>query len=296
MSGICYKGRLDGIDIAINYIDAFEIINKAVILHNCDPVAAHILGRCMMAAIMSASILPEGHRINISWKYPGSLKTVVVDAGQDGATRAMIYPAQLSEAENKEELFGDIGNINVVTTKDGKILNSGTTPVSLHDPVNDLAYHFSISDQVETSIRNIIALKANIETPVSLAHGIMIQALPNCNLGSFERVRASMHSQDSLDSFKRLVSGKEILVFLENLAKHEKGFTKVIVEESAAPFFSCNCSKEKMSSVIRSLPIPERIAIVKKNEDVLINCHFCAQRYVLTIDECIDAWNTKIVD
>ena len=59
MSGMCYKGRLEGLDLAVTYTDSFEIVNKAVILHDCDPVAAHLLGRCMTATIMAASLLGQ---------------------------------------------------------------------------------------------------------------------------------------------------------------------------------------------------------------------------------------------
>ena len=50
-----------------------------------------------------------------------------------------------------------------------------------------------------------------------------------------------------------------------------------------------------MAAVVRSLPIPERMELVRKKEDVRIDCHFCNHRYTVTIDECIAAWNGKPV-
>jgi redox-regulated HSP33 family molecular chaperone len=46
-----------------------------------------------------------------------------------------------------------------------------------------------------------------------------------------------------------------------------------------------------MTAVVRSLPIPERMELVKKNEPVGIQCQFCNERYELSIEECIVAWN-----
>ena len=63
------------------------------------------------------------------------------------------------------------------------------------------------------------------------------------------------------------------------------------VKKVATPYFKCTCSQEKMAAVVRSIPIPERMNMVKRNEDVYINCQFCATKYKLTIAECIAAWN-----
>ncbi len=48
-----------------------------------------------------------------------------------------------------------------------------------------------------------------------------------------------------------------------------------------------------MSAVVRTLPIPERMELAKKKEDVEIRCQFCNTLYALTIDDCIAAWNEK---
>ena len=72
-----------------------------------------------------------------------------------------------------------------------------------------------------------------------------------------------------------------------------EGYEGIQVETCPSPKFECTCSKEKMSAVVRSLPIPERMEIVKAKENIAINCQFCNERYELTIDECIVAWNQK---
>ena len=38
----------------------------------------------------------------------------------------------------------------------------------------------------------------------------------------------------------------------------------------------------------------ERMELVKAKENIGIRCQFCNERYELTIDECIIAWNTKV--
>ena len=90
-----YKGRLEGLEIAFTYARTAEAVNEIVVLHDCDPVAAHLLGRAVTAGVMAAALLPKEQRVNICWRYPGLLKTLVVDAGEDGAVRGMCSPTSL---------------------------------------------------------------------------------------------------------------------------------------------------------------------------------------------------------
>ena len=133
MNDLLYKGHFKGLDIAFTYAVTTASVNEAVVRHDCDPAAAHILGRAMTGALLAAAILPEGQRINASWKYAGALKTIVVDAGQDGTVRSLVSPEHLSGfTDTNEGLYGEMGELQVIVTEGADILSSGTTPISLH--------------------------------------------------------------------------------------------------------------------------------------------------------------------
>lgn len=295
MNDLLYKGHFKGLDIAFTYAVTTAAVNESVVRHDCDPAGAHILGRATTGALLAAAVLPEGRRLNAAWKYQGGLKTIVADAGQDGTVRSFISPAQLNEFEDAHEsLFGEVGELQVVVSHNGAIANSGTTPISLHDPVNDLAYHYCISDQVETGISVMIGFNPDPEKPVALCQGWMIQALPGTDLERFDRIRR--HLDDN--GFRELLGHEsESEAYFEQLAKaligDEEGFEGIQVESCPNPKFQCTCNKEKMSAVLRSIPIPDRMTIVKRKEPVGISCQFCNTRYEMSIDECIVAWNTK---
>jgi molecular chaperone Hsp33 len=292
MNDLLMKGHLKGLDIAFSCAVTTRTVNEVVILHNCDPAAAHILGRAITGALLSAAVLPENQRLNVCWKYKGILRTVLVDAGQDGTVRGFISPAQLNpETDDLDALYGDIGDLQtVVSNANGKVLNSGATPISLHDPVKDLAYAHCISDQVETGIGAMIGFNADPENPVKLCQGLMIQALPGTDLERFERIRRRM---DEPEFRKKLATATGCETLLAELVQDEPGFAGFHQETCPAPRFFCPCSREKMEAVVRTLPIPERMELVQKKEPVKINCQFCNRRYELTLDECIAAWNRK---
>jgi len=285
------KGHFKGLDIAFAYAVTTKTVNEIVLLHDCDPAAAHILGRAITGALLSAAILPENQRLNVCWKYKGILRTVLVDAGQDGTVRGFISPPQLNlEEDNPDALYGELGDLQVVTSQDSKILNSGTAPVPLHDVAKDLAYYHCISDQVETGISAMIGFNADPENPVSLCQGWMIQALPGTDLARFDLIRRRMEEPAFREQLA-LATDCETLAGL--LAVGESGFTGLHCEPGPAPRFFCPCNREKMEAVVRTLPIPERMELVQKKEPVKINCQFCNRRYELTMDECIAAWNRK---
>jgi molecular chaperone Hsp33 len=284
------KGHFKGLNIAFSCTETTHTANEVVIRHDCDPLAAHILGRSLTGALLSAAILPEHNRINICWKYKGMLKTIIADAGADGTVRAFISPAQIGETEDVNALYGDLGDLQAVVSRAGKILNSGTAPVSLQDAVKDLAFFHCVSDQVETGMSVMIGFNSDPHNPVRLCRGWMIQALPDCDLERFDRIRQRMETPAFRDRLSRAGGPEELAAVL---IADEPGFEGVYLEECSTPRFSCACSKEKMSAVLRTLPIPERMEIVKKNEPLTIRCQFCNAQYELSTAECITAWNEK---
>ena len=281
------KGHFKGLNIAFSCAVTTRTVNEIVIRHNCDPIAAHILGRSLTGALLSTAVLPEDNRLNVCWKYRGTLRTIVADAGQDGTVRAFISPAQLGETENMNELYGDLGDLQAVVSKNGKILNSGTAPVSLQDAVKDLAFYHCVSDQVETGMAVLIGFNPDPENPIRISQGWMIQALPDCDLELFERVRQRMDEPAFRDLLTQAAAPEQAAAVL---VADEPGFEGFHMEACSEPRFICPCSKEKMSAVVRTLPIPERMEIVQKKEPLTIQCQFCNARYELSIDDCIAAW------
>jgi molecular chaperone Hsp33 len=288
------KGHFKGLNIAFSCASVAQTVNDIVIRHNCSPVSAHILGRSLTCSLLSAAVLPLEHRINVCWKYKGLLRTVVVDAGQDGAVRGFVSPAQIDFSDRDlNALYGDLGDLQTVVSHKGKVINSGTAPVSLQDVAKDLAYYHCISDQVETGITALISFNADPENPIQICQGWMIQALPNCDLTLFDRVRNRLESPE----FRALISNSLLTDDLSKassiLTEGETGFEGVYSETASTPRFSCTCSKEKMEAVLRTIPIPERMELVKENKPVEIRCQFCNRLHTLSIEECIAAWNRK---
>ena len=289
------KGRINGLEVAFAYSDTTSAVNKAVLLHDCDPVSAHLLGRAITATSLGASLLPAEHRLSVNWKYPGKLKNIIVDVGQDGTFRAIITPSHLQNiVEKNTDIFGDIGEIKTIVRNEKKILNASSTPVSLHDPVSDLSYHFSISDQIETSITAVIGFYPNEKNPVRISRGIMIQALPDCDLDIFERLRKKTEEKKIRELLIKDKNKNMIDLIMKELIRSEDTYNSYDYNEESIPTLTCTCKvEEKFEAVLKSLPIPERMEIVREKNPLKISCEFCKKTHEISIDDCIKYWNKK---
>lgn len=290
-----YEGRLPELEIAFGFAVTTGVANDAVLRHDCGPVSAHILGRALNAGLLTSTLLSEEERVNLRWHYDGHLKTLIVDAGADSTVRGFVSPRDLANyGGDTAELFGDKGKITVVRSKGGQVLSHGTADAPLRDVARDLAYSYSTSDQVETGITIMIGLRPDVRQPVGLCRGLMIQALPDCDLERFDRVRAQLESED----FRRLMARESeadshFETIMNSLLAEVAPGTPMEFSAAPVPRFVCTCTRDKMGAVLRTLPYGERMSMAKKKEDVAVNCQFCSKQYVLTIDDCIKAWNNR---
>jgi len=292
-----YTGRLERFHIGISYGVCTQLVNEAVVRHDCDPLGAHILGRALTAGVLAASQMKDGERVNIQWSYQGTLRSVVVDAGADGTVRGFISPRHLSaDAETTDGLFGDKAQLRVIRTMGRNIQSSGTAQTILQDVIDDLTFFFGVSDQVETGMTAMIGFVDNPERPVALAQGLMLQALPDCDLEVFDRIRKHLDDEAVRDLLSRpCESDNYVEDILNVLLAAEVADPGLVLEGRPAPKFRCDCSRDKMKAVVRALSYEDRVDVVQKKDALTIHCEFCNETYVMTVEHCIEAWNEKPV-
>ncbi len=294
MNGTLYRGRIEGLDIAFHYAVTTGLANEAVVRHACDPVAAHLLVRALTMGVLAASSGGEGERLNVRWAYGGKAQALVVDAGSDGTVRGLINPVALSDASDVQDLYGEQGEIRVVRSRQGTVTASGTVEACFMDVVDDLTAFLCMSDQVESGAAVLVAFSDDPEQPVHVSRGLLVQALPDCDLERFQRVRTQLELEPVRALLARVTEPDNLFEdILRALTVDELDAPRWTMTEAMEPVFRCNCGPAKIGAAVRSLSYADRMDIVQKKEDVAIRCHFCNERYVLTVDECIRAWNEK---
>jgi molecular chaperone Hsp33 len=290
-------GLVIGCDTALAYALTTDTVAEAIRRHDCDPAAAHLLARAITAGVLASSAMNAGQRLNLRWAYEGLLRTIVVDTGPDGATRGFITPPHLADAADEGALYGESGTVQVIRSHKGAIVSQGTTRADLLDVVEDLNHFLCVSDQVESALAVTVSFTTEPDRPVRVCRGLMLQAMPGCDLLRFQRLRDRLYMPKARDWLAR---GDESDSSVENLLlallEGESVPKGIRLDPAAAPVFRCNCGPDKMGAILRALPNADRMDLIRKNEPVSVTCRFCEKRYVLSLDECIRAWNENPAD
>ena len=291
MQDVLYRGVLDALNIRFAYALTTAVANRAVLAHNCDPLASHVLSRALGSGVLLSSLLNGDERYTMRWNYRGAVKTVLVDVDAEANVRGFIAPACLGESFTAvDEIYGDAGRVMLTKSNGQKTLNSGIVDARLLDIVDDLSYFFSISDQIETALVVMVSFCRDTRQPVSLCQGIMLQALPDCALTVFDGVRRRLYERSvrSLLAIDPQIDNHFELI-LRGLVGDEVSASTCGIAALVEPTFRCTCTREHMLEVIRALPDAELRDAAGKREDLRVTCRFCAREYVVSQAEMADA-------
>lgn len=286
MNDFLYRGLLKDFNIRFTYALTTAVANDAVKAHNCDPVVAHILSRVLTSGILCSPTLTEDERSTVTWTYPGPIGKITVDYGVDADVRGMTRVKMLMDQVNSEaEVYGDTGNVQVMKFDSKRLISNGTCEAPIMDPVSDLCYFYSVSEQLETDMYISVGFNPDPLKPVNLCQGLLLQAMPDCDFEALDRLRSVLHSEE----FKALLNsqpgadpGKSAI---QALIKNEEFQPEYELHSCPEPAFKCLCSKEKTREVLKTLGEEDIKDIEAKGDPVNVACHFCSTVYSFSPQE-----------
>ena len=295
MNDHLYRGILGGLETRFVYALTTDLANEAVLAHDCDPVSAHVLCRALTAGALTSPLLVGDERYTLRWQYGGALKSVVVDVDSRAQVRGFVAPSNLSDfAEVESAVYGDSGRVAAIKSSSAKVLSSGVVEAQLMDVVDDLAFLFSVSDQIETGMAVLVGFRRDTARPVSVCQGVMVQALPECDLECFDGVRRRLMSSacrgllshtPGTDNHFELVARSLVAAGVPD--------AKLALVTGGDPCFRCTCSRVRMLGAVRTLPEADLRETAAKGEDVTMRCHFCSKSHIITAAELVEALKRK---
>ncbi len=296
MRDYVYHGRLEGPRIGFSLAVTPTLSGEAVVRHDCDPVSAHILCQALNAGVLCMHRLHPGEKLNLRWHYRGALRDVVVDLRADGGIRGLIAPTNLSElAEEAGDVFGEGGQLQVVVSRGGRVMNSGTVACDLMDIPRDLGHYFSLSAQVETELNVMVGFTHDPARPVEICQGLMLEALPGCDLLLFERIRERLRGPAARALLAKAAEADGHFEDLLNALFQPEGMQPTIhVEQGPEPRWFCTCDEEKFRQSLLMLPEEDRRDILAKGEALVVRCEFCRRRHSITPDEAANIWGSDL--
>lgn len=286
------RGLVTKKNFRFTFIETTATVAKGILTHNLDPVSALVFGRALTTTGLVAPLLEGDEKYSFRWNYKGRLNSVVTDVNSNSDLRGIISEHNLIQlVESEEEIYGLEGQVSVIKSCNGQILNSGMAKAGLLDVVDDIAFFFSTSDQLETEMTALIAFNSDPADPVGVSTGFMIQAMPDCDLKEFEVLRMNMKCSEFNDILvdTRIQEEKKLWKLMEVvLGKPYDTISdelQVKYTFAPSPSYTCNCSIDKMKLAVKTLGEDDIKTILDESGTININCEFCNTKYCFRRDE-----------
>ena len=283
--GLLVRGVFRSEALRFAFADTSNLCSQGIVIHDCDPASGEVLCDLLTASALTAVLLDEGEKYSILIDYKGGIAGKwLADADSECHVRALPGNIRLSGAGDADAVFGSTpATIRVLKFKQGQVLNSGEVAVSMASPAQDLAMFFNLSDQVETQIACTRCFAPDPAAPVKFAAGIMLQALPDCDLEEFELMRKKLEAAD----FRNLLlqtgaTAEDFAAFLLKSLGADTSLANLVTAEQSAPRFACRCSRKKLLDALASIRREELDDILRERGELILHCEFCRQEYRFT--------------
>lgn len=271
--------------IRIIAAETTTLVNEAVKIHKCTPTASAALGRMLTAGTMMGSMLKsEKEVITLQINGGGEAKGITVTAYSDCSVKGYIgnpdIDLPLNETNGKlnvGEAVGKNGILTVIKDLGLKDPYVGQVPIYSGEIAEDLAYYFTVSEQVPSAVA--LGVLVDKDLTIKVAGGFIIQLLPGADelLGDLITYRL-----EEIPSVTTMLSeGKSI----EEIIKYIFEGMDLKINEEEIPTYKCDCSREKVEKAFISIGYKDLKEIYDEGKEEELKCHFCNKAYRFTNDD-----------
>jgi molecular chaperone Hsp33 len=257
------------------------------------PVSLHLAEQIVLASLLSATLSDDGI-LTVQAKGDGPVRFMVVDVMAGGAIRGYgeVDTAALQKAigrskEKAQSLKAILGKGYLAVTLDqgGDTQRyQGIVELKGNSLTEAFKGYFLQSQQAEVTVHVAVSPPAKTQKTWR-AGGIIIERMP---LEGGKDTQYSQAEQDELwqrtGMFMGTLKDKELLDSLitpQNLLYRLFNEDGVWVYKLQPLHAGCRCSRERVKTVLKSLPKEELIASLD-NGKLTIHCQFCNKREVFT--------------
>lgn len=265
-------------------------VEEARRLHQTSPVATAALGRLLSCSTMMGYMLKgEKDLVTLQLNGKGPLGRVLAVSGSDGLVKGYVDNPNVDIPLNsmgKLDVGGAVGTEGFITVIQDLGLKEpyiGKIPLVSGEVGDDLAKYFAISEQVPS----VVALGVLVDKDYSVKNsgGFIIQLMPDATDEDITKIEENLKNITSVtDMLERKMTIEEIMGVA--LAGFDFHFT-----DKKETSFYCNCSKERVRKVLKSVGKDELEAIIEEDGKAQMCCHFCNKKYEFNKEELEDILN-----
>lgn len=284
---VLYKGTAFNNQISVTVIEATELVNHAIKIHNLTPLAAAALGRTLIATtFISSTLKSDGDRVSVTLNGDGVGGQIVI-AGDTGLNMRGYIDNPNCElplnSKGKLDVAGCVGKgrLSVMKSLNLKKPYTGSCEIQSGEIAEDFASYFTFSEQQPTAMALGVKIGRNLECIG--AGGVIFQTLPFAD-------------DDSISSAENIIYALNDISSIMQNEGAEKFVKRVFTDysyEKFIPKYNCLCSREYIDGILITMGEKELYDTIDKEGKIEVHCHFCNTKYVYNKND-VDALLDKI--
>lgn len=266
--------------------DTRELVEEARKIHNTSPVCTAALGRLLTGAvIMGVQLKSEDERISVDVQGGGPAGRAMVVGHARGCVKGYITnpDVELPPRGEKLDVGGALGRDGYLTVIRGGAKGEpyvGRCDLVSGEVAEDLATYYLQSEQTPSLIS--LGVMVDTDCTVASAGGIMIQPLPGCSEEMISQLELRAPIMADMSAILKDAGTLENLVI-----GLFRGLDPEVVGEET-PTWHCECSRERIASVLMSLGADELRDMKQKDHGAQVHCHFCNTTYAFSEEDLED--------
>lgn len=255
-----------------------NMVEKARATHETSPTASAALGRTLTAGVMMGSMMKNDKDVftlKIAGNGPGG--NIFVVTKNNGRIKGYIDNPKAdvpSRQDGKLDVAGIVGTQGTITTimdlglKDPYV---GQSDIVSGEIAEDLAHFYLNSEQQPSAVS--LGVLVDKDITVKAAGGYIIQLLPGVSdedISKIEKILA--HTEPVSTLIDKGLSPEDIM-------EQILGDFNMRVLDKIELEYVCDCSREKIQQIIRSLGEKEIKDIIEEDGKAEVVCHFCNTKH-----------------
>lgn len=258
-----YKTLICNKQVSLTVTETTGLVQRARDIHGLSPAAAKALGELLTCgAYMSGCLKSEKGAVSITIKGANGAGSASVSGDVNLHMRGYIDGSAGGKLE---------GGFMTVIKDDGFFRPfTGACELVSDDVSQNLEHYFDISEQIPTKVR----VGALFDGKNCLAAGgVVMQLLPGHSGEAVAFVEGKAAEMYDIASEIKSLGGEGVLN--KYFGNEIKGAHVYITE----PEYKCNCSREKISSILLTMGRGELENILKEQGEISVHCHYCNTDY-----------------
>ena len=257
------------------YLVRMDASWRALIEHHAYPeVIRAPLGEAVAATALLAATVKFDGRLTLQVQGPGPMHLLVVQATPGLAVRGVArWRGELPATPQSVAALSGGGQMTVtVESEDRSNRYQGVVPLQGETLAQCFESYFSQSEQLPTRLWLVAT--------ADRAAGLLLQRLPS---GASASAAQSEHATAAGDEdwnrvlhlAATLTAGELVDLPADELLRRLFHVEDLRVFDPAPVYFQCNCSRDRVNGILRSLGEPEVRDILRERGEVEVRCEFC---------------------